>query len=169
MTTLLPPENSRNPDVDGGDSLREVADAIGMSVVQDDWADGGWRPDSPADRARAYRDGLATLAPSRRPEPARRGRAKKATAIVDRGDVSADVVADRLGTTLAAFNGALPNLVARGFPAPDPDTGNFDVEAIDAWRRARNRHLFPEATIGPRDASNVVTDRLAQLRGAKRG
>ncbi len=35
--------------------------------------------------------------------------------------------------TLAVFHEKLPNLIARGFPPPDPDTGNFDLHAIDRW------------------------------------
>jgi hypothetical protein len=58
-------------------------------------------------------------------------------------DVPREAVARRLGLTLARFDASLPNLTARGFPVPDPDTGNFDLQAIDAWsiiaRHARIR------------------------------
>ena len=47
-----------------------------------------------------------------------------------------------LGIDVAEFNAKLPNLLARGFPKPDPDTGNFDMLAIDRWCDARNPHLF---------------------------
>jgi hypothetical protein len=46
----------------------------------------------------------------------------------------------RLAVTPEHFERILPNLIARGFPAADPDTGNFDLEAIDAWRRALHPH-----------------------------
>jgi hypothetical protein len=60
----------------------------------------------------------------------------------------------------------LPNLLARGFPAADPDTGNFDLEAIDRWCDARHPHLFgaSDAEIGARDASTVAADRIAAMR-----
>jgi hypothetical protein len=86
------------------------------------------------------------------------------------GDVPASIAATRLGVTLEAFEAALPNLLSRGFPKPDPDTKNFDLDAIDAWRRARHPHLFGGrvAELGARDASMVVSDRIAALRGGHR-
>src|SRR5215831_11497577 len=58
---------------------------------------------------------------------------------VDPGDVPPEKAARRLHLTLARFNELLPNLVKRGFPEPDPDTGMFDLDAIDLWRRSRHR------------------------------
>jgi hypothetical protein len=82
------------------------------------------------------------------------------------GDVPATIAAQRMGLTLESFIIALPNLIARGFPKPDPDTGNFDIDAIDAWRRTRHAHLFGgRAEFGARDASTVVSDRIAAQRG----
>ena len=85
------------------------------------------------------------------------------------GDVPPDVAARRLGLTLAAFTEALPVLVGRGFPAADPTTGNFDLDAIDRWRRARHPQLFPSDKLilapAARDASDVVQQRLARLSG----
>jgi len=52
--------------------------------------------------------------------------------------------ARRMGLSLNAFRDALPELVARGFPQADETTGNFDLDAIDTWRRTRNPHLFPD-------------------------
>jgi len=86
---------------------------------------------------------------------------------VQPGDVPADCAAKRLGMTLEAFTTALPNLIARGFPKPDPDTHNFDLDAIDAWRRARHPHLFrglDKVEFLARDASDVVNDRLKAMR-----
>ncbi|WP_152527605.1 MULTISPECIES: hypothetical protein [unclassified Afipia] len=61
---------------------------------------------------------------------------------VDPGDIPAEKAARRLHISLVRFNELLPNLLKRGFPAADPDTGNFDLDAIDQWRRLRNPHLF---------------------------
>lgn len=66
------------------------------------------------------------------------------------GDVPPSVAARRMGMTLEEFRRALapgpdaatPSLLQRGFPPPDPTTGNFDLDAIDAWRRARYPQLF---------------------------
>ena len=80
---------------------------------------------------------------------------------VDPGDVPAAKAARRLHLTPEEFQDALPALLARGFPGPDPTTGMFDLEAIDAWRRARNPHLF--ALTGEsvaRKASTVVRQRM---------
>lgn len=86
---------------------------------------------------------------------------------VDPADVPAPVAARRLGLDAAAFAELLPRLAARGFPGPDPDTGLFDLEAIDRWRRLRHPRLYPELTAAPaaRDAASVVSDRLARMRG----
>lgn len=84
------------------------------------------------------------------------------------GDVPPVVAARRIGLSLDAFNDALPGLVARGFPPADPTTGNFDLDAIDAWRRGRYPHLFqPGLTLAPtaRHARDVVADRVARIRG----
>ena len=83
-------------------------------------------------------------------------------------DVPAQEAARRLGKTLAEFDAILPNLIARGFPKPDPDTGHFDLVAIDKWCDARHPHLFGgDAAMHARDASTVVKDRIAAMqRGA---
>ena len=52
---------------------------------------------------------------------------------IDPRDVPADKAARVLGPTIAAFSAALPRLQNRGFPAADPDTGNYDLKAIEAW------------------------------------
>ena len=56
------------------------------------------------------------------------------------GDVPRDVAARRIALSPAEFDKALPALLARGFPPPDPTTGNFDLDAIDRWRRSRHPH-----------------------------
>jgi hypothetical protein len=84
---------------------------------------------------------------------------------VEPRDVPAEVAARRLGKTFAEFNAALPNLLARGFPKPDPDTGNFDLAAIDRWADARHPHLFGNsAAMQARDASTVARDRIEKMR-----
>jgi len=81
------------------------------------------------------------------------------------GDVPDSVIARHLGLTLEAFKAVLPNLIARGFPEPDPDTGNCDFDAVCVWRRLRHSHLYNNrGEFGPRDASSVVQDRIAALR-----
>jgi hypothetical protein len=84
-------------------------------------------------------------------------------------DVPPEMAARRLGKSLAEFNAALPNLLARGFPRADPDTGNYDIHAIDRWCDARHAHLFGGAVMQARDASAVAKDRIATMRrGAAR-
>lgn len=80
------------------------------------------------------------------------------------GDVPPIVAARRLGLTLDRFWEALPDLKERGFPQQDPTTGNFDLDAVDAWRRSRYPQLF-QLTTAPsaRDAKDVVEDRLAGI------
>lgn len=84
------------------------------------------------------------------------------------GDVPPMTAARRLAMTLEAFREKLPRLLCRGFPAPDPDTGNFDLDAIDQWRRTRNPHLFHTQLTPPstaRDAKDVVRQRIEGMRG----
>ncbi len=77
--------------------------------------------------------------------------------------------ARRLGIGLADFNAKLPNLLARGFPKPDPDTGLYDMVAIDRWCDARHPHLFgSQAIMQARDAGAVVKDRIAQMQAGRR-
>jgi hypothetical protein len=85
---------------------------------------------------------------------------------VQPGDVPASAAAQRMGMTLEAFSDALPNLIARGFPAADPDTKNFDLDAIDQWRRSRHPHLYGgRADFGARDAATVARDRIEAMLG----
>lgn len=83
---------------------------------------------------------------------------------VEPGDVPPPIAARRLGKSEAEFEAVLPNLIARGFPKPDPDTGNFDLDAIDAWRRARHPHLFLTEPPRARDARTVVSARLGEMK-----
>lgn len=52
---------------------------------------------------------------------------------VEPRDVPPEAAGRRLGLTLKDFNEKLSNLIARGFPRPDPDSGNFDIVAADRW------------------------------------
>jgi hypothetical protein len=86
------------------------------------------------------------------------------------GDVPPIVAAHHMGcASLTEFEQKLPALLGRGFPAPDETTGNFDLDAIKAWRRSRHPQLFPSdrLLVGPtaRDARDVVPGRLARIRG----
>ncbi|WP_018261316.1 hypothetical protein [Methylobacterium sp. WSM2598] len=65
---------------------------------------------------------------------------------VEPGDVPPEKVARRLHLTLAAFEACKTRLFLRGFPRPDPDTGMYDLEAVDRWRHRRHPTLFPELT-----------------------
>ena len=88
---------------------------------------------------------------------------------VDPRDVPVEMAARRLGKVVDEFNAFLPNLIARGFPKPDPDTGNFDLQAIDRWCDTRHGHLFnSESSFGARDAGTVVGHRIAAMRRAAR-
>ena len=83
------------------------------------------------------------------------------------GDIPPAAAARRIGLSIGSFEEALPALLARGFPAADPTTGNYDLDAIDAWRRTRFPHLYEDRlTLAPtaRDARSVVSDRLARMR-----
>jgi hypothetical protein len=64
-----------------------------------------------------------------------------------------------MGLSEADFLIALPELQARGFPEPDQTTGNFDLTAIDEWRRARHSKSAFRAA----DATSVVPLRLKAL------
>lgn len=69
--------------------------------------------------------------------------------VVEPGDVPAAKVARRLHLSPSAFEACKVKLFLRGFPRPDPDTGMYDLEAVDRWRHRRHPGLFPELTGGP--------------------
>lgn len=52
---------------------------------------------------------------------------------IDPRMVSPEKVARRLGITVPAFENKLPELLAAGFPAVEPITGNYVLEAVDRW------------------------------------
>lgn len=79
------------------------------------------------------------------------------------GDVPLDVAARRMAMTGEEFREKLPELFTRGFPAADPTTGKFDLDAIDTWRKSRYPQIYrlPSST-GARDANDVVRSRLTR-------
>lgn len=81
-------------------------------------------------------------------------------------DVPPAQAAKRLGLTAEQFEAKLPQLLDRGFPPPDQDTGNFDLKAIDRWCDLRHNHLLAAGTMGPRSAADVVSSRLEALRSS---
>lgn len=87
------------------------------------------------------------------------------------GDVPPAVAAHHMGcASLKDFEAMLPALLGRGFPPADPTTGNYDLDAIRAWRRSRHPQLFPSDRLlaGPRavDGKDIdVATRLARIRG----
>jgi len=89
---------------------------------------------------------------------------------VDPADVPAEKAARRLHLTLERFNEVLPNLLKRGFPAADPDTGMFDLEAIDRWRRSRHGLASPDGTAQPSPPQRKTTwgERLGAKGEARR-
>jgi hypothetical protein len=66
---------------------------------------------------------------------------------VDPRDVPPEKVARRLHLTLEQFRHVEPNLRKRGFPPPDPDTGMYDLDAVDRWRELR--HQLPPGLTPP--------------------
>lgn len=82
---------------------------------------------------------------------------------VEPRDVPPEKAARRLGLTMERFTDLLPQLLRRGFPPSDPDTGNYDLDAIDAWRSARHRRFLQNAP--SIEQSGGVAARLEAMRG----
>jgi hypothetical protein len=99
---------------------------------------------------------------------------------VDPGDIPPEKAARRLHLPLQRFNELLPDLLKRGFPAADPTTGNFDLDAINLWRKDRHGSrdglttsgLAPQPNPGtqPGMADRFIAhQRTAKERGRRRG
>lgn len=89
---------------------------------------------------------------------------------VEPRDIPAEHAARRLGMTVAKFGEVRDNLIARGFPKPDPDTGNFDSVAIDRWCDTRHPHLFASREpMTARDSRMVAPDRIEAMKAKARG
>lgn len=84
---------------------------------------------------------------------------------VEPRDVPAEKAARRLHLTLAEFDAIKDRLYGRGFPRPDPDTGMYDLKAVEAWMDGRNRLLNGglTATQPARHASEVFDERARRL------
>ena len=87
--------------------------------------------------------------------------------IPDRGDVPPALIAARLGLSLADFEARLDALTQRDFPAPDPTTGLYCIEAVDRWRLRRYAKLFPELTVSHEaaHATAVFDERMGRFYG----
>jgi hypothetical protein len=79
---------------------------------------------------------------------------------VDPLDVPPSKAARRLHLTLEDFRAKLPELLQRGFPPPDPTTGNFYLPGIDRWMASRNGLT---ANTGSPNDQDVIIDRIARL------
>ncbi|WP_237480771.1 hypothetical protein [Lichenibacterium dinghuense] len=85
---------------------------------------------------------------------------------VDPRDVPPVKAARLLGLTLPSFEDVLPRLRERGFPVPDPDTGHFDVKAIEDWM---DRRSGLAKVVEARDAdAGDFSSRLGRIRGTGR-
>ncbi len=84
---------------------------------------------------------------------------------VDPRDVPPVKAARLLGMTLTEFEATLPRLRLRAFPAPDPDTGNYDLKAVEAWMDRRSGLATDPK---PQDAGLDFHARLGNLRGTRR-
>jgi hypothetical protein len=76
---------------------------------------------------------------------------------VEPRDVPAVKAARRLHLTLTEFEEMKEELFRRGFPRPDPTTGNFDLIEIDRWMDGRHQHADPNK---PRDARELLSPGL---------
>lgn len=83
---------------------------------------------------------------------------------VEPRDVPPEKAARRLGLTLERFENLLPQLLRRGFPPSDPDTGNYDLDAIDAWRSSRHRRYLQSVSSSDQ-SGGLVAARLEAMRG----
>jgi hypothetical protein len=68
--------------------------------------------------------------------------------------------ARRLGLSPEQFRQKLPQLLNRGFPPPDPTTGNYYLPAIDQWMASRSV-LTPGR--GPLNDADLINQRIERL------
>lgn len=83
---------------------------------------------------------------------------------VEPRDVPPEKAARRLGLSMEHFEALLPRLLSRGFPPSDPDTGNYDLDAIDEWRAKRHRRQLPKL-VEPAQPTGIVASRLERAGG----
>jgi len=74
---------------------------------------------------------------------------------VEPRDIPPVKAARRLHLTMEKFWEVLPELIKRGFPRPDPTTGNFFLPAIDKWMESRGDKIT-----GKPDAEAIMLERL---------
>lgn len=87
---------------------------------------------------------------------------------VEPRDIPVEKAARRLHLTCQQFEQVKDRLYARGFPRPDPDTGMYDLEAINRWCGRRHPTLFPELTPEQRSEQNEpVPDMAERFRAAQ--
>ncbi|AMJ59925.1 hypothetical protein AXW83_06120 [Bosea sp. PAMC 26642] len=79
---------------------------------------------------------------------------------VDPRDVPPAKAARRLHLTIDEFEALLPQLVKRGFPTADADTGNYDLKRIDEWMDNRSVQTPRNQAL---DAREVVNDRIERM------
>lgn len=90
--------------------------------------------------------------------------------IPDVGDVPLKLVALRMGyASVREFEADLPEFRQRGFPAPDPISGRYCIEAVDRWRQRRYPELFPELAQASDALDASHARRRLQERRAARG
>jgi hypothetical protein len=75
-------------------------------------------------------------------------------------DVPPSKAARRLHLTLEDFRLKLPELRKRGFPPPDPTTGNYYLPAIDQWMASRAGLTLSHE---PRNDEALINERIARL------
>jgi len=75
-------------------------------------------------------------------------------------DVPPSKAARRLHLSLEDFRLKLPELRKRGFPSPDPTTGNYYLPAIDQWMASRTALTLSNE---PRNDEALINERIARL------
>ncbi len=81
-------------------------------------------------------------------------------------------VARWLHRTPAQFAEDLPKLRELGFPAPNPVTGNYDIDALRLWKRGDNPKLYGltgQSTKSDSAPSNPVGSMGDRFAATKRG
>jgi hypothetical protein len=58
------------------------------------------------------------------------------------------------------FREKLPQLLRRGFPPPDPTTGNYYLRAIDQWMASRSALT---SGVGALNDADLINERIKQL------
>lgn len=82
---------------------------------------------------------------------------------VEPRDVPPWKAARRLHLTLDDFRQKLPKLKSRGFPEPDPTTGNYFLDDIDYWMENRTKRLSTGSSAAAIEDPEEVSRRIARL------